>query len=101
MAGVSAGLGLFFVSPHVAGPGALLVAGAVGLGCAVHIWGDWITRQGVPLFGPLLKFRGKRWWNFRPPLALTFRAGSGTEKVFVVGFWVVTGLAMADTAGVL
>ena len=100
-AGALAGVALFAISVHVPGPGPLLAAGAAALGCAVHIWGDWITREGVPLAAPWLKVRGKRWWNFRLPLVLTFKAGSTTENVFVAGFWMVTLLATAKTAGVL
>lgn len=99
--GVASGVGLWLVLQHHAGPHPALVAAAAGLGCAVHVWGDWITRQGVPALAPLVKVKGKRWWNFRPPLALTFRAGSRVENVLVVGFWVVTLFALGHAAGIV
>lgn len=100
-AGVTAGLALWLFLQHQAGPHPALVGAAAGLGCALHVWGDWITRQGVPVLAPLVKVKGKRWWNFRPPLALTFRAGSKVETVLIVGFWVITALALGHAGGVV
>lgn len=99
--GVAAGFGLWLVLQHHAGPHPALVGAAAGLGCVIHVWGDWITRQGVPALAPLVKIKGKRWWNFRPPLAMTFRAGSKVENVLVVGFWAVTVFALAHAGGVI
>lgn len=96
--GVAAGILLWMALQDHGGPDSALVGAAAGLGCAVHVWGDWITRQGVPVLAPLVKVKGKRWWNFRPPLFLTFKAGSKVENVLVVGFWTVTMLALAHAA---
>ena len=99
--GVGCGAALYFLLGHFSGPAPALVGAAAGLGCAVHVWGDWITRQGVPALAPLVSIKGKRWWNFRPPLALTFKAGSPTENVLVVGFWAVTMFALGNSSGIL
>jgi membrane-bound metal-dependent hydrolase YbcI (DUF457 family) len=99
--GVAAGVLLWLTLQHHAGPHPALIGAAAGLGCAVHVWGDWITRQGVPAWAPLVKIKGKRWWNFRPPLAMTFKAGSKVENRVVVGFWIVTVLALAHAGGIV
>lgn len=86
---------------HHTGPHPALVGAAAGLGCAIHIWGDWITRQGVPALAPFVKIKGKRWWNFRPPLFMTFRAGSEVENFLVCLFWVITIFALAHAGGIV
>lgn len=72
----------------LAGTGVSVLAGLwwwlgwpVAAGCLVHLWGDWLTRMGVPVLWPM-RVRGKRWWRFRAPL--TFRTGSAWESVVVV-----------------
>jgi membrane-bound metal-dependent hydrolase YbcI (DUF457 family) len=99
--GVASGIGLWLALQHHAGPAPALVGAAAGLGCAVHVWGDWITRQGVPALAPLVKIKGKRWWNFRPPLAMTFRAGDSIETVLIVGFCIITILALAHSGRII
>lgn len=42
------------------------VGPAFGAGHLVHVAGDWLTPDGVPLAWPLAR-RGKRWWRFRAP----------------------------------
>lgn len=38
----------------------------VALGCIIHIFGDALTKAGVPMFFPLPAFfKGKAWWNTR------------------------------------
>lgn len=41
------------------------LAGSVAVGALTHILGDALTKQGVPLFAPIIKIRGKRWYNIR------------------------------------
>lgn len=101
VAGLSAAMGVYLVLPLIPGPSAHLVGAAAGLGCVVHCWGDWITRAGIPFLAPIVTVKGKRWWNFRPPLFLTFKAGGKTENVLVTGFWLVTAAAVAHTTGII
>lgn len=101
LVGLAAGGLLFLASAHVAGPGPQLFAAAVSIGIVLHCLGDMITRQGVPLLAPIVSIKGKRWWNVRLPLPLTFRAGSKPENVVVVGFMVTTILAGAEVVGLL
>ena len=43
-----------------------LVAAAVAVGAIVHIFGDALTKAGVPIFFPITGFtRGKFWWKTR------------------------------------
>ncbi|MDT0302871.1 metal-dependent hydrolase [Streptomonospora wellingtoniae] len=56
----------------VAPPNPVLLGAVVAVGAWVHVLGDWLTRQGVPLAWPV-RVRGKRWWAFRSPLS--FAAG--------------------------
>lgn len=55
-----------------AGLGPLLLGVLVGAGMLVHVAGDWLTPSGVPLAWPA-RWRGRRWWMFRSPVA--FAAG--------------------------
>ncbi|GAA1766372.1 metal-dependent hydrolase [Streptomonospora arabica] len=63
----------------VAPPHPVLLGAVVGVGAWVHVLGDWLTRQGVPLAWPL-KVRGKRWWMHRSPLAFAADADSWQER---------------------
>jgi membrane-bound metal-dependent hydrolase YbcI (DUF457 family) len=99
--GIAAGLALFFLQQSVALPGPNLIAAAAALGCLVHQWGDWITRMGIPFAAPFIKVKGKRWWNFRPPLFMTFKAGSGFETFLILVFFGVTIAAGLHSANVI
>lgn len=99
--GALAGFVLWTVSAHVPGPGPQLVGGAVAIGCALHCLGDAITRSGVPFLAPLVKIKGKRWWDLRPPLMFTFRAGGEFEQALVYGFFLITVLAGLDASNVI
>lgn len=57
--------GLFLVLPGHGVGGLVWLGVAVGLGAVVHILGDALTVQGVPLFAPVVKIRGKRWFDIR------------------------------------
>jgi integral membrane protein len=41
------------------------LAGSMAVGALTHILGDALTKQGVPLFAPVIKIKGKRWYNIR------------------------------------
>lgn len=89
--------GMIWMSGHrldLPAPAAIGVG--VALGCLVHDLGDMITKQGVPLFAPLIKIRGKRWWVVRLPSMLTFKAGDWPESVLIVLFMLITGVSLYD-----
>ena len=62
------------------------VGAAVTFGWIAHILGDMITVSGVPLLFPL-KYRGKRWWDFRLPLGI--KAGGWIEKSILVPLFLI------------
>jgi len=57
------------------------VGGAVTFGWIAHLLGDMMTVSGVPILFPL-KFKGKRWWDFRLPLGI--KAGGFIEKAILI-----------------
>lgn len=57
------------------------VGGAVAFGWIAHLLGDMMTVSGVPILFPL-KFKGKRWWDFRLPLGI--KAGGFIEKTILI-----------------
>jgi membrane-bound metal-dependent hydrolase YbcI (DUF457 family) len=62
------------------GRGYPLLGLAVGVGCVVHLLGDVITREGIPLFWPIPT--GRRMWRMiGVPNALAIRAGGKVETV--------------------
>lgn len=81
------------------GRGYPLLGLAVGGGCLVHLAGDAVTRQGIPLRWPFV-FRGKRWWMSRLWLPLAIRAGGPGERFgyrpTFVGSTVVAVVFLAD-----
>ena len=62
------------------------VGAAVTLGWILHLLGDMMTVAGVPILFPI-KYRGKRWWNFRFPLAI--KAGGTIENAIVIPLFVI------------
>lgn len=52
----------------------------LGAGAVVHIIGDAFTKAGVPLFAPILKWKGKRWYTWR---FATFDANSDSLNATV------------------
>lgn len=58
----------------------------VSLGWTLHLLGDMLTVAGVPVLWPL-KYRGKRWWNFRFPFGI--RAGGFIENAVLVPIFVI------------
>lgn len=61
-------------------PDPVLLGTVVAVGMVVHVFGDWLTPQGVPLAWPITH-RGKRWWMFRSPVA--FKAGDCWQETLV------------------
>lgn len=57
------------------------VGGAVTFGWIAHLLGDMMTVSGVPILFPL-KFKGKRWWDFRLPFGI--KAGGFIEKTVLI-----------------
>lgn len=57
------------------------IGGAVTFGWITHLIGDMLTVSGVPILFPL-KYKGKRWWNFRLPLGI--KAGGVFEKSILI-----------------
>lgn len=62
------------------------VGGAVTFGWIAHLVGDMMTVSGVPILFPL-KFKGKRWWNFRLPLGI--KAGGFIEKAILIPIFII------------
>jgi membrane-bound metal-dependent hydrolase YbcI (DUF457 family) len=59
-----------------------LLGFGVGAGCLVHLLGDMITRNGVPILWPI-PVGGRMWRMVRVPKALAVRVG-GPGEVFVL-----------------
>lgn len=62
------------------------VGAAVTFGWIAHLLGDMLTVSGVPILFPL-KFKGKRWWNFRFPLGI--KAGGFIEKTVLIPIFLI------------
>jgi membrane-bound metal-dependent hydrolase YbcI (DUF457 family) len=77
-----------------------LLGVAVGIGCVVHLLGDIVTREGVPIFWPLPTGR-REWRMIGVPNAIAVSVGGRAESVLrgaftVIGF--VAALALAAPA---
>lgn len=68
----------------------------VGLGCAVHCWGDSLTLSGCPWLFPI-KINGQRWYPIGTPEFLRFRAGGTAERAVVLPGWIAGAAALAFT----
>lgn len=53
---------------------------AATVGIIVHIFGDMITKMGIPMFWPI-KIRGKRWYDVSLPSFMRITAGGTFENV--------------------
>lgn len=62
------------------------VGGAVTFGWIAHLLGDMMTVSGVPILFPL-KFKGKRWWDFRLPLGI--KVGGFIEKAILIPIFII------------
>lgn len=78
----SAGL-LYFLPPDISYS---WVGAVVAFGWLLHLFGDMMTVAGVPVLFPL-KYRGKRWWNFRFPFGI--KAGGFIEKNILIPIFVI------------
>lgn len=85
---------LVFALPEGYGTGQLGLL--VGLGCAVHCWGDSLTLSGCPWLFPI-KINGQRWYPVGTPEFLRFRAGGTAERVAVLPGWIAGAAALAFT----
>lgn len=56
---------------------------AVGGGAVMHLFGDAITKMGVPILWPI-PIHGKRWWDVTLPSMLRITAGGGFEKTLLL-----------------
>lgn len=73
---------------------------AVGAGWFIHLWGDSITKMGIPLLWPI-KIHGKRWYNMGSPQFLRFTAGSAIEEKLMVPLFGVMTLGASVWVGYL
>jgi membrane-bound metal-dependent hydrolase YbcI (DUF457 family) len=65
---------------------------AVGVGCVVHLFGDFITRAGVPIFWPLPT--GRRLWRMVGlPDAVALKVGGPVETRVLRGAFMFVSLA--------
>lgn len=71
---------------------------AVGFGWFIHLLGDAITKQGVPLLWPL-RIRRKAWYDIALPSIFRIKAGGSVETVILLPLFIVAtlGLAIYDT----
>lgn len=67
----------------------LVLGSAITVGCLTHMAGDLATKQGIPVFAPLLPWRGRRWWNMKLPNFLSIRANGPGDKFLLAAFTVV------------
>ncbi|HEX8627332.1 MAG TPA: metal-dependent hydrolase [Catenuloplanes sp.] len=66
---------------------------AVGVGCFVHLLGDMITKNGVPILWPITT-HGRRWRMIGVPNRMAIRAGGRVEVLVLRGaFSVISVLA--------
>lgn len=66
---------------------------AVGGGWLVHLLGDAITKQGVPLLWPL-RIRGKGWYDVALPSIFRIKAGGTVETVLLLPLFSVATVAL-------
>lgn len=64
----------------------LVMGSAVAVGVAAHLLGDMATKQGIPAFGPIVPWRGRRWWKLRLPRLLRITAGGPADKLMLSAF---------------
>ena len=65
---------------------------AVGVGCFVHLLGDLITREGVPILWPIPT--GRRMWRMiGVPNAVAVSVGGKVETILLRGFFAIVCLA--------
>jgi len=78
------------------GRGYPMLGVAVGVGCVVHLLGDFVTSAGVPILWPI-PTRGRRMWRMLGvPNGISVQVGGGFEVFFLRTVFV----AIALTAGI-
>ena len=76
------------------GRGYPLLGVAVGVGCVAHLFGDIVTREGVPIFWPLPT--GRRLWRMvGVPNVLAISVGGRVETLVLRGFFTVVAIGAA------
>lgn len=71
-----------------------LLGFAVGVGCVVHLFGDMITRSGVPLLWPI-PLAGRMWRMIGAPDPIAIRAGGPVEIFVLRGVFTVVAVLAA------
>lgn len=93
---LTSGVLAWFTAAHLPGDrGYPMLGVAVGVGCVVHLFGDMITKSGVPILWPI-PLAGRMWRMIGLPDAIAIRAGGPGERFVLRGvFTVVALLAVA------
>lgn len=84
--GVSAALALGVWNYAPESSFGLVLGSAITVGCLTHMLGDMATKQGIPVFAPLVPWRGKRWWKMKLPGFLSIRASGPADKFLLFVF---------------
>ena len=71
---------------------------AVGLGCVVHILGDWVSEAPVPILWPA-PIAGKRWYPCNAPRFVRFRVGGKAETHLLAPLFTVLGVLLIPGVG--
>ncbi|KUL21995.1 metal-dependent hydrolase [Actinoplanes awajinensis] len=79
----SAGAAWFTAANLPGDRGYPLLGFAVGAGCVVHLLGDMITKNGVPIFWPIPTGRGRMWRMVGIPNQFAVKVGGKTETVIL------------------
>lgn len=86
---VAAGVAAYLTVPALQTP--LLPASAVTAGVLTHLAGDALTKTGVPLTSPLIPRKGRRWWNWTLPPALTVTTSGVADRALCLVFTALSG----------
>lgn len=71
---------------------------AVGLGCVIHVLGDWASEAPVPMLWPI-PIGGKRWWPCNAPKLFRFRVGGKAETHLLVPLFAALGVLLIPGVG--
>ncbi|GLY07430.1 membrane protein [Actinoplanes sp. NBRC 101535] len=94
---LTSGVVAWFTAANLDGDrGYPLMGLAVGMGCFVHILGDWITKNGVPILWPI-PIKRRMWMMFGIPNSMAVKVGGKVEVVILRG--VFTFVALISIAG--
>lgn len=59
---------------------------AVAVGVITHLLGDSITKMGVPALAPIVRIKGKSWYDLAPPGLLRISASGPFDKILLTVF---------------